>query len=197
MIPEDQNRALKPWQAAARHWDNHRAVIEQMFAPLTSGLIEEARIGIGQRILDIGGGSGEPSLTLSSIVGPTGLIMCTDPASEMLQTAQAGATRRGLTNINFKQCSGDDLPFANQTFDGAVGRLSAMFFVDPKKAAAEALRVIRDDGYISFVVWGPKEANPFFSIVTDVIDRFVEVPPQDLDAPDVFRLVPGVCWSES
>jgi hypothetical protein len=52
--------------------------------------------------------------------------------------------------------------------------------------------VIVEDGYVSFVVWGPKEANPFFSTVTDVIDRFVEVPKQDPDAPDAFRFaVPG------
>jgi hypothetical protein len=43
-----------------------------------------------------------------------------------------------------------------------------------------------------FVVWGPKEANPFFSTVTDVIDRFVEIPRQDPDAPDAFRFAdPG------
>ncbi len=52
-----------------------------------------------------------------------------------------------------------------------------MFFVDPVTAVREALRVILEDGYVSFAVWGPKEANPFFSTITDVIDRFVEVPP--------------------
>ena len=67
-----------------------------------------------------------------------------------------------------------------------------MFFVDPATGVREALRVIREDGYVSFVVWGPKEANPFFSSITDVIDRFVEIPPQDPDAPDAFRFaVPG------
>jgi hypothetical protein len=67
-----------------------------------------------------------------------------------------------------------------------------MFFVDPVTAVREALRVILEDGYVSFAVWGPKEANPFFSTVTDVIDRFVESPQQDPDAPDAFRFaVPG------
>ena len=187
MVPGEQNEALNRWQAAARYWDKYRKVIERMFAPLTSGLIEEARIGTAQSVLDIGGGSGEPSLTISTIVGASGLVVCTDPVAGMLETAQAEAVRRGLTNISFKQCSGDDLPFADQTFDKAVGRLSAMFFVDPGKAMREALRVIREDGYVSFVVWGPKQANPFFATVTDAIDRFPEVPPQDPDAPDTFR----------
>ncbi len=192
MTPEEQNKALDSWQTSARYWDKYRVLIEQMFAPLTSGLIEEARIGIGQKVLDIGGGSGEPSLTISSIVGPTGSVMYTDPAAGMVESAQAEAHRRGLTNIRFRQCSADDLPFPDRTFDVAVGRLSAMFFVDPVKALREALRVILEDGYVSFVVWGPKEANPFFSVIADVIDRFVEGPPEDSGARDVFRFaVPG------
>ena len=184
MKPDEQKKTLDAWQDSARYWDKYRVLIAQMFAPLTAGLVEEARIGVGQKVLDIGGGSGEPSLTISEIVGPTGSVMYTDPVAGMAETAQAEAGRRGLTNIQFKQCSADDLPFADQTFDAAVGRLSAMFFVDPVAALREALRVVRNDGYVSFAVWGPKEANPFFSTVNDVVDRFVESP---TDAPDAFR----------
>ena len=67
-----------------------------------------------------------------------------------------------------------------------------MFFADPAAAVREALRVVLKGGYVAFAVWGPKEANPFFSTITDVIDRFVEIPLQDPDAPDTFRFaVPG------
>jgi ubiquinone/menaquinone biosynthesis C-methylase UbiE len=187
MISERHNKVLDAWQTSARYWDKYRLLIAQIFAPLTEALVQEARIRIGQNVLDIGGGSGEPSLRISRIVGPTGSVMYTDPVAGMVETAQEEAGRRGLTNIHFRQCSADDLPFTDRTFDAAVGRLSAMFFVDPVTAVREALRVIVDDGYISFVVWGPEQANPFFSTITDVIDRFVEVPPEDPDAPDTFR----------
>ncbi len=158
-----------------------------MFAPLTSGLVEQAQIGIGQNVLDIGGGSGEPSLTISRIVGPTGSVTYTDPVAGMLESAQAEAARRGVTNIHFRQCSANDLPFETCTFDVAVGRLSAMFFADPIAAVREALRVLLEDGSVAFAVWGSSEANPFFSTVTNVIDRFLEGYPQDSDAPDTFR----------
>src|SRR6266581_739638 len=161
MTPEEQNKALDAWEISARHWDKHRALIAQMFAPLTSGLVKEARIGMGQKVLDIGGGSGEPSFTISGIVGPTGSVMYTDPVAGMVETAQAEAGRRGLTNIEFRKCSADALPFPDSTFDVVVSRLSAMFFVDPVTAVREALRVILEDGCVSFAVWGPKEANPF------------------------------------
>src|SRR5437762_14088783 len=192
MIPEEQNKALDAWEISARHGDKHGVLIARMFAPITAGLVEEARIGMGQKVLDIGGGSGEPSFTISGIVGPTGSVMYTDPVAGMVEAAQAEAGRRGLTNIHFKRCSADALPFADRTFDVAVGRLSAMFFVDPVTAVREVLRVILEDGYVSYAVSGPKEANPFFSTVTDVIDTFVAVPREDPDAPDAFRFaVPG------
>jgi ubiquinone/menaquinone biosynthesis C-methylase UbiE len=187
MNPEKPNKALDAWQTSAQYWDKYRALIAQMFAPLTAGLIEEARIGIGQKVLDIGGGSGEPSLTIAGIVGPTGSVMFTDPVAGMIETAKAEAARRGLTNIDFRQCSADALPFPDGSLDVAVGRSSAMFFADPVTALREALRVIRNDGYVSFAVWGPKGANPFFSTVNDVVDRFVESPQENPDAPDAFR----------
>jgi ubiquinone/menaquinone biosynthesis C-methylase UbiE len=192
VIPENQNEALHAWQTSARYWDKYRVLITEMFAPLTSGLVEEAHIGIGQKVLDIGGGSGEPSLTISTIVGPTGSVMYTDPVAGMLESTQAEATRRGVKNIHFRQCSADELPFEACTFDVAVGRLSAMFFADPAAAVREALRVVHKDGCVTFAVWGPKEANPFFSTITDVIDQFVEIRLQSPDAPDAFRFaVPG------
>jgi ubiquinone/menaquinone biosynthesis C-methylase UbiE len=192
MNPEEQNKVLEAWQTSAPYWDKYRALITQMFAPITTGLIEYAKIGVGRKVLDIGGGSGEPSLTISGIVGPTGSVMFTDPAAGMVESAQAEAGRRGLTNIQFRQCSADELPFLDNTFDLALGRLSAMFFVDPARGIREALRVVRDDGCVSFAVWGPEEANPFFSTLSEVFDRFVESPTQDPDAPDAFRFaVPG------
>ena len=188
MNPEEQSRkTLAAWQSSARYWDKYRDLIAQMFAPLTSGLIEEAGIGPGARVLDVGGGSGEPALTISSVVGPNGSVMCTDPVAGMVETAQAEAARRELTNIQFRQCSADELPFDDGAFDVAVGRLSAMFFAEPVTAMREALRVVRDDGCVAFAVWGSEEANGFLSIVNDVVDRFAGSEEQDPDAPDAFR----------
>jgi hypothetical protein len=67
-----------------------------------------------------------------------------------------------------------------------------MFFADPLAGVREALRVIRSDGTVSFAVWAPKEANPFFSTVNDAVDRFIESAQEDPDTPDAFRFAtPG------
>src|SRR5947199_10022560 len=122
MKHEEKNKGADAWQTSARYWDKYRVLIAQMFAPLTSGLVDEARIGTGQKVLDIGGGSGEPSLTISFIVGPTGSVMHTDPVAGMVEAAQAEAGRRGLTNIHLRQCSADDLPFGDHILAVGVRR---------------------------------------------------------------------------
>lgn len=188
MNPEQNKKTtLEAWQTSAPYWDKYRPLITRMFAPVTKGLIDEARISSGHRVLDIGGGAGEPSFTISGIVGRTGAVMFTDPSPGMFESAKAEAARLGLTNIQFMQCSADDLPFADDTFDAAVGRFSAMFFPDPARAVREVLRVVRKEGQVSFAVWGPKEANPFFSAINDVFDRLAGSVDENPDAPDPFR----------
>jgi hypothetical protein len=67
-----------------------------------------------------------------------------------------------------------------------------MFFPDPLAGLREILRVTRPSGTVAFAVWYNSESNPFFQIVTDVLSRYVESPPDDPQAPGPFRFAePG------
>lgn len=158
-----------------------------MFQPVTQALIEDAGIVEGQSVLDVAGGSGEPSLTIAEIVGVTGSVVCTDAVAEMVAAAKSAAQRRGLTNVAFQQCSADSLPFESKSFDAVVCRLGAMFFPDPPAALREMLRVTKEGGAISLAVWDKSESNPFSYTITSVVDRHFDVPPNDPNAPGAFR----------
>jgi SAM-dependent methyltransferase len=186
------NEVLAAWETSSQYWYKHQALIEKMFAPLTSALIENAHIAPGQSVLDIGGGSGEPSLTIAPLVGPTGSVAYTDPAAGMVEAARNESLKRRLTNIQFHQAPAQQLPFSDHSFDVAVSRLSVMFFPDVLAGLREILRVSRPDAYLSFVVWAPSEVNPFFRLVTDVLNEFLPADPEDEDAPGAFRFArPG------
>jgi ubiquinone/menaquinone biosynthesis C-methylase UbiE len=192
MANETANDVLAAWETSSQYWNKHQALIEKMYATLSRALIEDARIGPGQAVLDVGGGSGEPSLRIAPIVGESGSVTFTDPAAGMVKAARAEAERRGLGNIRFHQCPGESLPFSDDSFDAAVSRLSVMFFPDVLAGLSEMLRVVKPGGFVSFVVWAGREVNPFFNVVTEVLDRFVPADAEDEDAPGAFRFArPG------
>jgi ubiquinone/menaquinone biosynthesis C-methylase UbiE len=181
------NELLREWNDNAAAWREHSGTIRTMFAPLTAAMIEEAGIVAGQSVVDVAGGPGEPSLTIAEVVGPTGSVTCTDAVAGMVAAAEEKARRRGLTNVSFRQCLADALPFADNSFDVAVSRLGAMFFPDALTAFREMLRVTKPNGALCFVVWGRSERNPFTNIVTKVMSRYVPMPPAEPDAPGAFR----------
>jgi ubiquinone/menaquinone biosynthesis C-methylase UbiE len=192
MTAIQDNKTLQEWRETARFWKRHSGTIRTMLAPLTEALIEGGGISQGQMVLDVAGGAGEPSLTISERVGSTGTVTCTDAVAEMVAAAEAEAQRRGLTNITFRQCIADSLPFSNDTFDAVVSRLGIMFFPDPFAAVREMLRVTKPGGALALAVWHKNELNPFTHIVTDVMSRYVDSPPADPDTPGAFRFAePG------
>lgn len=190
-MSDKERNVLEEWRGSAPYWEKNADTIRAMFAPITQALIEAAGIGNGQNVLDIAGGTGEPSLTIAEVVGRSGRVVCTDAVAEMIASAEREADRRKLSNIEFRQCLADSLPFHDNEFDVVVSRLGAMFFPDTSAALGEILRVTAPGGRVAFAVWGMKEANPFFSTVTEVVSRYTESPPEDPDAPGAFRFAEG------
>ena len=89
--------------------------------------------------------------------------------------------------MKFRQCSAESLPFEDNSFDAVVCRLGVMLFSDPLGALREMLRVTKDGGAVSRVVWGKSVMTPFFSAVSDVVARHFDSPPTDPDEPGPFR----------
>jgi ubiquinone/menaquinone biosynthesis C-methylase UbiE len=193
-LSDSQNdEVLREWRESAFYWRKHADTIRTMFGPITQALIEDAEIIEGNDVLDVAGGAGEPSLTIAQTVGPTGSVICTDVTAKMVASAQSEAQRHGVTNIAFRQCAADSLPFENNSFDAVVCRLGVMFFPDPLAGLREMLRVAKREGRLSLAVWDKAEVNPFSYLITDVLARHLgSDTPADANAPGAFRFAePG------
>lgn len=187
MVFQDKKDVLREWRESAPYWAKHYGIIRSMFAPITTALIEAAAIEEGHSVLDVAGGSGEPSITIAQTLGPPTWVTSTDAVLEMVTMARREARHRGLTNIDFIECGAEALPFRSNTFDVAVCRLGVMLFPDPVAAIGEMLRVVRAAGRVAFAVWDARDSNPFFQVVAAIVSRYVESPPEDPEAPGAFR----------
>jgi ubiquinone/menaquinone biosynthesis C-methylase UbiE len=108
----------------------------------------------------------------------------------MVAAARAQAQRLGLKNAKFDVAFADDLPFADDNFDAVISRFGVMFFPSPVDGVREMLRVLKPGRKLALAVWHYAEKNPFHSALSRVMDRYIDSPPLDPEAPDAFRFAP-------
>src|SRR5215216_3134185 len=92
---------------------------EQCFAAISACLIEDAKIGPGDAVIDIGSGSGIPALLIAQTVGLTGSVVATDPSPVFITALEHNARHLGLTNLRAVRASATSLPERDGGFDAA------------------------------------------------------------------------------
>lgn len=180
----DAQRAT--WARLSAGWEKWDAVITDQLGPVGSAIIESLDITEDQQHLDIAAGTGEPGLTIARL-SPRGRVVVTDLAPEMLEVAARRAEAQGITNIETKVCSADDLPFGDATFDSVSVRFGYMFFPDVAEATAEFARVLKPGGRVCSSVWVKPEENPWTTIAMQAIATEAALTPPDPDGPNMFR----------
>lgn len=180
----DAQRAT--WAGLSGGWEKWDLVIMDQLRPVGAAMIERLDVAEDQQHLDIAAGTGEPGLSIARL-SPKGRVVLTDLAPEMLEVAARRADAQGVTNIETKVCSADDLPFDDATFDSVSVRFGYMFFPDAAKATAEFARVLKPGGRICSSVWVKPEENPWTTILMQAIETEVVLPPPHPDAPNMFR----------
>ena len=174
------------WAGLSAGWDKWDSVIMDQLGPVGSAMIKRLDIGEDQQHLDIAAGTGEPGLSIARL-SPKGRVVLTDLAPEMLAVAARRARAQGITNIETRVCSADDLPFGDATFDSVSVRFGYMFFPDVAKATGEFERVLKPGGRLCSSVWVKPEKNPWTAVAMQAIATEVVLAPPDPDRPNMFR----------
>lgn len=180
----DAQRAT--WAGLSGGWEKWDLVIMDQLGPVGSAMIECLDIAGDQQHLDIASGTGEPGLSVARLV-PHGRVVLTDLVGEMLDVAARRADALGVTNVETKVCSADDLPFGDSAFDSISVRFGYMFFPDAATATAEFVRVLKPGGRITSSVWVKPAENPWTAILIQAIATELELAPPDPNAPNMFR----------
>src|SRR4051812_8330244 len=103
------------WAALSASWEKWDSIIMEQLAPAGIAIIDRLGITDDQRHLDIASGTGEPGLTVAKRA-PKGHVVLTDLAPEMLDVATRRAAAQGITIVETRVCSADDLPFDDASF---------------------------------------------------------------------------------
>jgi SAM-dependent methyltransferase len=125
------------WGTDARGWAE---LAEPHNRPLFEAVLDAAGVGEGTRVLDVGCGTGL-TLVLAAERGaePAGL----DVTPELLAIA-----RERLPGADLREVDMETLPWEDEAFDAVVGVNAFQFAGDPRRALAEAARVVRPGGRV-------------------------------------------------
>ena len=140
--------------------------VPALFAEWPTYVLKAANVQTGDRVLDVGCGTGVLAREAARQVGPEGSVVGLDINKGMLAVAQ-----RKTTDITWQQGDAHCLPFDDESFARVVSQFSLMFYTDPPAAVAEMNRVLCPGGAAAVAVWGPLEETPGYAAMTGILDE--------------------------
>ena len=154
--------------------------------PMGDEMIQLMRLNDNDHVLDVATGTGEPGLTMASIL-KRGQVTATDLSEEMLAVASENARLRGIHNFETICCDVTSMPFEDQFFDAVSCRLGFMFFPDMQLALKEMLRVLKPGGRFAASVWNIPEKNFWVCASMETMIAMLQLSPPAPGGPGMFR----------
>jgi SAM-dependent methyltransferase len=181
MANQDPFESFKAVQKAG--WA-HFAPLEAGTTPAAARLVKHAGVRAGQRVLDVGCGTGVVAVTVARLGAQvTGL----DLTPALLERARENARIAGVT-VEWREGDAEALPFDDGAFDVVLSQFGHMFAPRPEVATAQMLRVLRPGGTIAFSTWPPEL---FTGRMFAVTARYAPPPPPGAAPPPLWG-DPGV-----
>jgi len=161
--------------AAGETWAELQDELDRQLEPLGEVTMAALAPNAGDRLLDIGCGTGQTTLALAARVGPQGAVLGVDISQPMLEIARRRVASMRLPQAQFLAADAQTHPFEPDALDGVFSRFGVMFFADPPAAFANIRKGLKSGGRLAFVCWRPAEENPWMRPSTGA--AFVDLPP--------------------
>ena len=141
----------------------YRATMAPALEPVAAEVVRRARLGPGERVLDVGTGTGT---AVRLALGDGRRVIGLDAAAGMLEIA-----RHEVSGAEWLEADFTRIPLDDRAFDVVIGVHALLFASDRVEALAEWRRVTTPGGRLSISVPGPDYAVPS-AIFGDVYERY-------------------------
>jgi ubiquinone/menaquinone biosynthesis C-methylase UbiE len=162
--PEDHDRnadQIAYWNGpGGQRWADRQQTQDILLKPVADLLIDRAQIKAGERVIDVGCGSGAISIAAAEKVGRSGRVLGIDVSAPMLVRARQIAP--AALPVDFVLADATVYPFDPASFDVLVSRFGVMFFAEPARSFANLRKALRQPGRLAFACFREPRENPFF-----------------------------------
>jgi SAM-dependent methyltransferase len=169
---------------AGPRWVGLGGFVERRVQKVNDLLLARSGVAPGERVLEVGCGTGAATAPFAEAVGERGRVVGVDISEPMLAGARKRIAESGLHNIIVLQADAQTYRFEARSFDLITSRFGVMFFADPIAAFSNLLPALRPGGRLCFACWASLEDNRHWLIPYEVALRHLGPPaPKDPRAP--------------
>jgi SAM-dependent methyltransferase len=152
------------WASLASTWVEIEDHLERTAREPGHRAMDLLNVQPGQRVLDLGCGTGPTTVELARRVGVDGSVLGVDIAAEMLVRARQRAAHEGVSNVSFVHADVQCHPLGTDAYDRAFSRFGVMFYADPVAAFANMGKALKPGGTLGFVCWQDVMANEWMLV---------------------------------
>lgn len=168
----DQTTPSTGWQLDRSAPDAYEEyLVPAFFASWADRLVETAKVSEGDRVLDVGCGTGIVARRAAARVGSGGSVTGLDVNDAMLAVAADAAESQ--PPIEWRRGDATDVPFDDGRFDVVTCQQALQFVDDPVAAVGEMRRLLGSGGRAALSVWRPLEYQPAYVALADALERHV------------------------
>ncbi|HEU4719861.1 MAG TPA: methyltransferase domain-containing protein [Gemmatimonadaceae bacterium] len=198
--------------------DQYDTISHRLAYPVAARLVELAALAPGERVLDVGTGTGMVPFEVARTAAGTSVVG-TDISSGMIEKASRKAVEHGLDpdRVSFQVMDAEAMSFAPGEFDVVTSAFALGHMPRPERAMAEMFRVMRPGGRLLVTVGSrpPLASLPALRhaavevgrrlramrglrLGADLLDRLVDATlPPDTDAPQGAELATQLSRADS
>jgi len=169
--------------AAGAHRLRYQAQDDEEVGTLQPLLRAATAIQPGERVLDVGCGTGQSTRDAGRAAAP-GPVLGVDLSAGMLDRARELTADAGLDNVRYEQADAQVHRFEPESFDLAMSRFGVMFFGDPVAAFGNIGRALRPGGRLVVMVWQSRERNEWATAIREALTAEVAATPDVQAAVD-------------
>ena len=162
-----QRLTAEEYDGVSRSWDRY---FVRATAQARDQMIRMARLKTGERVLDIGTGTGASAILAAHKVGKTGRVLGIDLSKRMLRRAKKNAANMKLANVAFRHMDSTSLKLPNESVDAIITSFGAPEGpYDARIMLKEWSRVLSRHGRLCFCEGGDGKA---WNIIDRVVDKY-------------------------
>jgi ubiquinone/menaquinone biosynthesis C-methylase UbiE len=161
-------RWIAPDARTTAKWIDERERTDRMLALFGERMLELAALQPGERVLDIGCGTGATSVAAWQRVAPSGSVTGVDISPAMLEAARVRCASLTQANIAWLTADAQTWTFRLRATDAVISRFGVGHFADATAAFTNLQHALRVAGRFVFTEWTSRAENEWMYLADEV-----------------------------